>query len=281
MNITINNPKIVVVRDSTSLTKQQQNINKHIDTLVHLAKQSVLSEGNYRTPRHVFIKQEQKCTNENQTPNVQMALVNEAFDIVNLDENEVDNQMYQSEAKNGAITLDLVSDNEDETTSPAEQFNKPLESWTVTNVTNKGKNDDENKTIASASSRNRTRVIADNENADEEREVDENTSAITNAPTIDNRSKQVVIPNSTDDAVSKKRKPGRPFGTFRKKTTPNETDFGIGECKNREVDDSQNSNILEDFEPQDFEPQDFEPQDFEPQDFDDVDWDALGHKLLM
>ena len=276
MNITINNPKVVVVRDSTSLTKQQQNINKRIDTLARLAKQSVLSEGNYRTPRHVFIKQEQKCTKENQTPNVQMALVDEVFDIVNVDENEVDNQMHQSEAKNGAITLDLVSENEDESISPATQFNQPLESWTVTNVTNKGKNDDENKTIASVPSRNRTRVIADNENADEEREVDENTSAITNAPTIDNRNKQVVIPNSIDDAVRKKRKPGRPFGTFRKKATPSETDFGIGECKNREVDDSQNTNVLEDFESQDFE-----PQDFEPQDFDDVDWDALGHKLLM
>ena len=264
MNITINNPKVVVVRDSTSLTKQQQNINKRIDTLARLAKQSVLSEGNYRTPRHVFIKQEQKCTKENQTPNMQMALVDEVFDIVNVDENEVDNQMHQSEAKNGAIIID--SDNEDESISPATQFNKPLESWTVTNVTNKGKNDDENKTIASVSSRNRTRVIADNENADEESEVDENTPAITNAPTIDNRSKRVVIPNSTDDYVRKKRKPGRPFGTFRKKATPSETDFGIGECKNREVDDSQNTNILE---------------DFEPQDFDDVDWDALGHKLLM
>ena len=270
MNITINNPKVVVVRDSTSLTKQQQNINKCIDTLVHLAKQSVLSEGNYRTPRHVFIKQEQKCTKENQTPNVQMALVNEAFDIVNLDENEVDNQTHHSEAKNGAITLDLVSDNEDEATSPAAQFNKPLESWNVTNVTNK-EEIDENKTIASAPSGNGTRVILNNENADEKREVDSNTSAITNAPTINNRNKHVVIPNSTDDALSKKRKPGRPFGTFRKKATPIETDFGIGECKNYEVSDSQRTNILEDLG----------PEGFEPKNFDDVDWDALEYKLLM
>ena len=270
MNITINNPKVVVVRDSTSLTKQQQNINKHIDTLVHLAKQSVLNEGNYRTPRHVFIKSEQKCTKENQTPNVHMALVNEAFDIGNLDENEVDNQMHQSEAKNGAITLDLVSDNEDEATLPAAQFNKPLESWNVTNVTNKEEND-ENKTITSAPSGNDTRMIVDNENADEEREVDANTSAITNAPAIDNRNKQVVIPNSTDDSVRKKRKPGRPVGTFRKKPIPIETEFGIWECKNYEVSHSQRTNILEDFG----------SEDFEPKNFDDVDWDALEYKLLM
>jgi hypothetical protein len=249
MNITINNPKVVVVRDSTSLTKQQQNINKRIDTLVHLAKQSVLSEGNYRTPRHVVIKQEQKCTKENQTPNVQMALVNEAFDIVNIDEGEVDNQMHQSEAKNGAIILDPVRNDDIIPITPAPSGN---DAGMIVDIENENNDEDE---FILAPSRTGHRIIVDNENADEERNVGERE---------DNK-KHVVI-NSTDDAANKKRKPGRPYGTFRKKLAPSKTDFGIGECKIYKVDDSQNTNILE---------------DFESQDFDDVDWDALGHKLLM
>ena len=260
MNITINNPKVVVVRDSTSLTKQQQNINKRIDTLVHLAKQSVLSEGNYRTPRHAFIKPEQKCTKENQTPNVQMALVDEAFDIVNVDENEVYTQMHQSEAKHEGITLDLVRDDEIIPITPALSGN---DAGMIVDIENENNDEDE---FIIAPSRTGHRILVDNENADEERKVGK----------IDDNKKHVVIPNSTDVVANKKRKPGRPFGTFRKKATPSETDFGIGECKIYEVNDSQKNNILEDFEPQDFE-----PQDFEPEPFDDVDWDALDYKLLM